>query len=103
MNIQQFDEHAATPRFLAIKEHLFSEMKDEAVILSVKNGKYYGVNAVGASIWKAIQEPVTFQEIQSSIMQEYDVDQATCQQEISTFLKKMQEEGLVEISDEKAV
>jgi len=102
MSIQDFGEYTMTTRrFRAIEQHLSSEMKGEAVILSLKNGKYYGVNSVGAHIWKAIQSPNTFQEIQAGIMQEYEVDEATCRQEVLSFLKKMVEEELVEILDEK--
>lgn len=102
MSIHSFDEHAMTTRRLkAIEGHLFSEMKGEGVILSLKNGKYYGVNAVGASIWKAIQSSATLQEIESSVMQEYEVDELTCRQEVLSFLKKMVKEELVEILDEK--
>ncbi len=102
MSIHDFDEHTMTTRRIkAIEGHLFSEMKGEGVILSLKNGKYYGVNAVGASIWKAIQSSSTFQEIQSSVMREYDVDDITCRKEVLSFLKKMVKEELVEILDEK--
>ena len=88
-------------RYLANKEHLYSDLNGEAVILSMKNGKYYGVNGVGAFIWSSIQEPIYFQDIRSAVMREYDVDEATCQLEVSSFLEKMTEEGLVEIFDEK--
>ena len=102
MGIHSFDEYAMTTRRLrAIEGHLFSEMKGEGVILSLKNGKYYGVNTVGASIWKAIQNSTTFQEIQSSVMQEYDVDDITCRKEVLSFLEKMVKEELIEILDEK--
>lgn len=88
-------------RFGAIKDHLFSEIKGEGVILSLKNGKYYGVNPVGASIWQAIQSPATLPEIQAAVVQEYDVDEETCRQEVLTFLEQMVNEELVEVSNEK--
>ena len=104
MSLQPFDEQIlANNRFVAIKDHLYTDLKEEGVILSLKNGKYYGVNSVGACIWTAIQNPVTFQEIQSAVMREYDVDQDICREEVFSFLKKMEEEDLVEILDEKAV
>ena len=102
MSTPDFGEYTITTRrFRAIEQHLSSEMKGEAVILSLKNGKYYGVNTVGAHIWRATQSPNTLQEIQAGIMQEYEVDEATCQQEVLSFLKKMVGEELVEIIDEK--
>jgi len=53
--------------FQAITEHLFSMLSQEAVILSLKNGKYYGLNPVGVSIWRASKEPVTLAEIETAI------------------------------------
>lgn len=102
MTIKNLDEVTLTNnRFEALKDHLYSEIKGEGVILSLKNGKYYGVNPVGASIWQAIQSPKTFQEIQTAITQEYDVDQASCRQEVLTFLQQMVNEELVEVLNEK--
>lgn len=88
-------------RFEATKDHLYSEIKEEGVILSLKNGKYYGVNPVGASIWQAIQSPANLPEIQAAVTREYDVDEETCRQEILTFLEQMVNEELVEVSNEK--
>ncbi len=104
MYSQTFDEHkSANNRFLAIKDHLYTSLKEEGVILSLKNGKYYGVNSVGACIWTAIQNPVTFKEIQSAVMQEYEVEREVCEKEITSFLQKMKEEELVEILDAETV
>lgn len=97
-------ENATTNnRFVAIKEHLYSELNDEAVILSIKNGKYYGLNEVGRSIWNAIKDPAKLEEIQAKITLEYEVDEETCNREVSSFLQKMFGEGLIEILDAKAI
>ncbi len=102
MKIQSLDESALiNQRFVANKENLFTDLNGEAVILSLQNGKYYGVNTVGAFIWGMIQNPASFEDIRSSAMREYEVDEAVCRQEILSFLKKMSEEGLIEILDGK--
>lgn len=102
INLQDFDKYTVSDYvFVANKEHLYSELQSEGVILSLTNGKYYGVNEVGASIWAVIQNPATFNSIYSSVMEEYDVESDICRQEILEFLKKMSEEDLVEILNEK--
>lgn len=96
-------EDTATNRhFVAIKEHLYSDLNGEAVILSMKNGKYYGLNEVGRRIWNVIKEPANLDEIQARILDEYEVDEETCYREVSSFLQKMLSEGLIEVLDEKA-
>ena len=89
-------------RFARIKQHLYSDLNGEAVILSMKNGKYYGLNAVGACIWNALAAPVSLPELERAVMNEYDVDEAVCEREVDAFLKRMVDEGLVEVLDEKA-
>lgn len=76
-------------------------MQDEAVVLSMATGKYYGLNPVGVSIWKSIQAPAALDEIESVVMSEYEIDQETCHREVLTFLKQMADEKLIEILDEK--
>ena len=88
-------------RFEAIKDHLYSEIKEEGVILSLRNGKYYGVNPVGVTIWQAIQSPATLTQIQAAVTREYDVDEETCRREVLTFLEQMVNEELVEVLNEK--
>lgn len=90
-------------RYQAIKEHLCCELNGEAVILSLKNGKYYGLNPVASRIWELIQTPLSPIEIQNAILIEYDVESELCNQAVSTFLKQMEAEGLIEITDEKVI
>ncbi|REJ78542.1 MAG: PqqD family protein [Acidobacteria bacterium] len=84
------------PRFRAIKEHLYSDLNGEAVILSLKNGKYYGLNEVGMTIWGVVREGGTLEEIARVVISEYDVDPETCRREVNGFVGNLVEEGLVE-------
>ena len=90
-------------RFVAIKEHLYSDLNGEAVILSIKNGKYYGLNEVGKTIWNSIKEPTNLSQIQAVVMSEYDVDEKICYQEVLSLLHKMLREELIEIVNDKTL
>lgn len=89
-------------RYQAIKEHLFSQLNDEGVILSLRNGKYYGLNSVGVSVWLNILEAATLAEIEAAVMREYDVDEETCRREVSSFLESMLNEELIEPVDDRS-
>jgi len=65
MNAPYTDFTSNGCRYRAIKEHLLSELNDEAVILSLKNGKYYGLNSVGFTVWTNVLEAATLSEIES--------------------------------------
>lgn len=89
-------------KYQAVTDHLSCELQGESVILNMKNGRYYGINTVGSSIWAAIQNPSSFEDIRSAILNEYDVTEDVCQREIKTFLDKMVQEELVITFDEAA-
>ena len=82
-------------RYQAIKEHLFSQLNDEGVILSLNNGKYYGLNSVGVSVWLSILESASLEEIEAAVMREYDVAEETCRREVASFLEEMLKEDLI--------
>ena len=76
-----------------------SELAGEAVILDVQEGLYYGLDEVGASVWKLIQTPTTVAEIQAGIMEEYDVDAAQCEQDVIELIAELAEAGLVVVKN----
>lgn len=86
--------------FLANKDHLFSNLGEESVVLSIKSGKYYGLNTVGTTIWQALENPISFREIQQILMREYDVNAEDCAKELNSFLENLIKEGLVEVVHE---
>jgi hypothetical protein len=86
-------------RYQPVKQHLYSDLKGEAVILNMENGKYYGLNGVGVSIWKALSDAASVTEIESAILAEYEVDAETCRAEVQAFVSQMLDEKLIEKID----
>lgn len=43
------------------------------------------VNEVGVSIWKMLQEEVTFDQIVQNILEEYDVEESVAREDIRKF------------------
>lgn len=84
-------------RYRAIREHLESDLDTKAVILSLKNGNYYGLNSVALAIWTLLQKASTVDEIEAALLERYEVDEGTCRSEVDTFLKTMIDEGLIEV------
>jgi hypothetical protein len=83
------------------KDQVSCDLSGEAAILNLKSGVYFGLNTVGASIWKLIQEPKTVKEIRDSILEEFDVDPDRCENDILELLQELSTHGLIEIADEK--
>ncbi len=82
------------------KDQVSVDIKEEAVIMHVKSGIYFGLDTVGASIWKLIQEPKTVNEIQDAIIEEFNVDPERCERDTLSFIKELYREGLIEVRGE---
>ena len=82
--------------YKTIPEHLCCDLNGETVILSLENGKYYGINSVGSRIWQLLENFSTLREIEEIILSEYYVTVEVCRQEVEIFLELMLAEGLVE-------
>lgn len=82
------------------KEAVHCDVEDEVVILSMKDGVYYGLNPVGAFIWNQIQKPKRVDEICDLIMGEFDVGREECEADLMDLLSELLDKGLIEVSDE---
>ena len=83
---------------MASDEQISCDVADEVVLLSVQNGQYYGLNPVGASIWRLIQQPRTLAEVRDGLLDEYaGVSTDTCSREVLAFATTMLTLGLIEL------
>ncbi len=83
---------------VASKEPVFSELGDEVVIFSPRNGEYYGLNAVGARVWSLIQEPIVVEQVRDSILVEFNTVPEDCERDLLELLQSLLEQNLVEIA-----
>lgn len=93
---------SGSARIVATKEQVSSDLAGEAVILNLKSGVYYGLNAVGSSIWDLIQQPKTVNEIRAALLAEYDVEPDQCDGDLHTILTDLLGAGLIEVEYEAA-
>jgi Coenzyme PQQ synthesis protein D (PqqD) len=67
----------------------------EVVMLSVKAGCYYGLNAVAVRIWDLLECPRTIASLCERLCEEFEVDATTCQAEVLTFANDLVDNGIV--------
>ena len=84
---------------VAAKDQVSCDLAGEAAILNIKNGVYYGLDPVGAQIWKLIQQPRSVDEVREALVDEYEVEPERCEQDLITLLEKLLAEGLIEVQD----
>jgi len=76
---------------------LSSELGTEQVMLSLRDGTYYGLDEVGSEIWKLLQTPITVGEICRAIADNYDVEPERCRRDVVRLLGELLERRLVEL------
>ena len=74
-------------------------LQGEEVILNLQNGVYYGLDAVGAVIWKLIEQPRTVASIRDAMLEKFDVDTDRCEKDLFVLLDRLSQEQLIEISE----
>jgi coenzyme PQQ synthesis protein D (PqqD) len=81
---------ALDTRVVASSQQVSCDVANEAVLLSMHDGEYYGLNEVAATIWKLVQQPRTISDIRDALLNEYtDIDPGDCERAVLEFLSEM--------------
>ena len=86
------------------KHQRSSQVGNEVLILNLKSEEYFGLEWVGASIWKLLSQPRTIEEIRSIILSRYQVDPQRFERDLITFINQLRANGLIlMITDESLI
>lgn len=61
---------------------MFRHLDDEAVLLDLKSGTYFGLNDVGARAWQLILEHGRLSRVLDALLQEYDADRGAVERDL---------------------
>ena len=81
----------------AEKEIVTADMDGETVMMSIETGKYYNLGKMGSVIWGMLENPISMESLVLKLLEKYDVTRQQCKTEALSFLKDMNQEGLIEI------
>ena len=84
-------------RIVVSGDQVSTTLSGETIILQMRDGTYYGLDAVGTRIWALIKEPASLAEISATVEREYDVDGARAMADLITLAGELFERGLIEI------
>lgn len=73
------------------------DMDSEKVMLNIDTGKYFALDQIGRHIWELIESPCCVSKITEVLVEQYEVDQVTCQSDVLAFLETLSNKGLVEL------
>lgn len=86
------------------EDAMAADLGGELAILNLKTGIYYGLDEVGGRIWGLLKESRTVREVRDVILQEYAVDDATCERDLMKLLAELDRHKLLQFghaSDQK--
>jgi len=91
--------HSPLARVRIPADTLVRVVEGEAVILSLKNGAYYGLDEIGTRLWNHLIDSHSIADACNRIRGEYDVSAEELDKDMREFLERLLELRLVEIVD----
>jgi len=77
---------------------LTAEVDGEVVMMSIEQGRYFGLDDIGSDIWKRIEPPCSFATLVDRLVAEYDADRATIAADVQALLGRMAAEDVVRLT-----
>jgi hypothetical protein len=77
---------------------LAAEVDGEIVMMSIEQGRYFGLDDIGSDIWKRIDPPCSFSELIARLAADYDADRATIAADVRALLLRMAAHDVVRLA-----
>jgi len=81
--------------FRVSEDVIFRELENEAVLLDLSSGRYYGLNLVGTRVWTLLSGGTTIDAIVETLAAEFDADAARIAEDVGELLADLTARGLV--------
>ncbi len=81
-------------------EQVATEIDNVVVMMSVEQGKYYGLDSVGSRAWNLLEQPRRVTDVCAIIQDECAVDRETCERDIVEFINRLVAANLLKVVDE---
>jgi len=78
-------------------EVMARQVGEEVVILDLASGNYFGLDPVGARIWRLLTEGKLPTEIRDILLEEYDVSHEQLEQDIGRLINELSAKGLLKL------
>ena len=79
------------------KDLVYQELDGEMVILDMKSGQYFGIDAIGSVIWQMLEQKIPPAIIIEKLQDGYDVDAEVCSQQVLDFLEDLKKNNIIPI------
>jgi hypothetical protein len=80
---------------------LLQDLEGEAVLLNLRNGRYYGMDANSYHMYKALTSSRSVQAAFEALAQEYEIEPGKLRSDLDGFLAHLLENGLLIYADDQ--
>lgn len=74
---------------------VFRVLGDEAVILNVSTGIYFGLDSIGTRMWQLISEHGSLEKVVETLLAEYEVEEGQLRHDLDLLIQRLKDKGLV--------
>lgn len=83
--------------FVLSSAAIFRDLDGEAVILDISSGTYFGLNAVGASIWQLIEQHGQLSAVLEALSGEFGAPRDVLERDLLALVTQLAEARLGEV------
>ena len=80
------------------QEIVATDIDGETVMMSIENGKYYGLDLIGSRIWKLMEKPIKVSDLINILLEKFDVDRETCERDVLKFLNDLNGDKILAVA-----
>jgi len=77
---------------------MFQDLGEEAILLDMDQGYYYGLDAVGTRFWQLLTDGHTMDAAVAELLELFDVDEVTLRSDLDVLLAELQATGLATVA-----
>jgi hypothetical protein len=77
---------------------LTAEVDGEVVMMSIEQGRYFGLDDIGSDIWKRLEPPCSFADLIERLAADYEADRATIAADVRAMLASMAKQDVVRLA-----
>jgi hypothetical protein len=99
MTARGMDDDTLFSAGVSIPSHVLSqELPDEELVfLDLKNESYFGLDAVGTRMYKAVTEAESIEQAYQTLLGRFKVEPERLRSDLRAFVQRLMERGILEL------
>lgn len=78
---------------------LVRQLEGESVLLNLNSESYFGIDDIGTCMWTALTDSGSIETAYETLLAEYEVEPEQLQTDLCSFIDKLAEAGLIDVTE----